>query len=185
MNDLNERKKTYIVFSADSAAETQAADKLLAQMRAWSTAGQDAFALIKINDKVGAKDDPTKRTELQAVMGQGLEKARNLVLLVGANTRQDADWVPQEIAKAVDEHKLPIIVAYTDYAAVTEPAKLRGLWPEALAERIDGNKARAIHVSFRKEPLLAAMRQFDPDNPPKTGTSHYGRDAYKGWGLMI
>ena len=181
-----ERNVTYVAFHADGTSDPLMNDmKFLTQMKSWANRGQDNFALIQINDKVTAAADPTKRDALKAVMGQGLEKARNLVLLVGAGTRKDADWVPLEIAKAIDEHKLPIIVAYTDYAAVTDPTKLRDLWPEALAQRIDDNKARVMHVPFRKEPLITAMRQVAPDNLPKSGTSHYGRDAYIGWGLML
>jgi hypothetical protein len=113
-----------------------------------------------------------------------LRNSRNFVLIIGKTTKNDTDWVPFEVSKAIDDYKLPIIAAYPDYLAVLAPSDLRSLWPKALAERIDNKTARVIHISFRKEPVKAAIGQFDHNNLPSSPLSIYGRDAYVKWGLI-
>jgi hypothetical protein len=39
-------------------------------------------------------------------------------------------------------------------------------------------------IPFKKEPIKAAIGQFDHNNPPSTSVSFYRREAYQKWGLM-
>ena len=107
-----------------------------------------------------------------------------MVLIVGKTTRFDTDWVPFEITQAVDTFEIPIIAAYTEYEYITMPPELEAWWPKALADRIRNGTARVIHVPFKKEPLKAAIDQFDHDNLPTGALNYYERQAYVRWGLI-
>jgi len=53
-----------------------------------------------------------------------------------------------------------------------------------LSDRIDNNTARVIHVGFKKEPLRAAIDQFNHSNLPNGPLNYYTRETYQSWGLL-
>lgn len=106
---------------------------------------------------------------LRQSLMQRLRNSRNMLLIVGENTRFDTDWVPFEIAQAIDWYELPIIVAYPAFPYITKPSALRPLWPAALSSRIDNGTAHCIHIPFKQAPIKHAIEAFDHDNYPLGG----------------
>lgn len=179
------RNGTYVAFHAQGTNLPGKSDMdYYNLMKAWSAKTDDDFTIINSHDKASSVRDASKRTTLMASLRERLRNSKNLVLIIGETTRFDTDWVPFEIRSAVDNYKIPLIAAYTEFDAITAPAELRGWWPKALADRIDNGQARAIHIPFKKEPLRAAIDQFDHNNLPNSGLSYYRRDAYVRWGLL-
>jgi len=179
------RNGTYIAFHANGTdIPTDSDIKYYNLMKAWTTKSDDNFTMINSHDKASSVRDSSKRSTLRASLLERLRNSKNMVLILGKTTRLDTDWIPFEICSAVDTYRIPIIAAYTEFNAITAPAKLSGWWPKALADRIDNGQARAIHIPFKKEPLKAAIEQFDHNNLPNGSLSYYGRDAYIRWGLM-
>jgi hypothetical protein len=105
-----------------------------------------------------------------------------LLLIIGKTTKNDTDWVPFEIQYAVDECEIPIIAAYVGYEYILNPKSHRDEWPSALRSRIDDKSARVIHIPFKKQPIKAAIGQFDINNKPKGSLSYYTRESYIEWG---
>jgi hypothetical protein len=97
----------------------------------------------------------------------------------------DTDWIPFEIAYAVDTCRLPIIAAYPDYNKITAPAALWPLWPSALKQRIDAGFARVIHVPFKQALLRDAMLKFGPDTQPPNGVWFYSVEAHRQAGINV
>lgn len=179
------RNGTYVAFHAEGTADPTESDiKYYYLMEAWSAKPDDDFTMINSHEKASSVRDSSKRATLRASLLLRLRNSKNMVLIVGKTTRFDTDWVPFDICSAVDTYGLPIIAAYPGYNWITEPGKLRELWPKALAERIDNQTARVIHLPFKKEPLKDAIDQFDHNNLPNGPLAYYGRDTYVGWGLM-
>ena len=90
-----------------------------------------------------------------------------------------------EIEKAVDRYELPLICAYTGYYKVTAPKELSHRWPEALEQRINNGAAKAIHIPFKKNALLDAMRQFTVHGHTLTnGLNFYTLDAHRKLGCL-
>jgi hypothetical protein len=179
------RNGTYVAFHANGTdVPTDSDIKYYNLMKAWTAKSDDDFSMINSHDKASAVRDDSKKATLRASLLERLRNSKNLVLIVGKTTRLDTDWVPFEISSAVDAYGLPIIAAYTEFEAITAPAELRGWWPNALSERIDNQRARVIHVPFKKEPLKVAIDQFDHNNLPNSPLAYYGRDAYVKWGLL-
>jgi hypothetical protein len=112
-----------------------------------------------------------------------------LLLIVGGTTREDTDWIPFEIAFAVDECRIPIIATYI---VTTRPiirpfadTDLASFWPAALRARIEDGSAGVIHVPFQREPVRAAVARFDQEHFPKGGGLGWiSEDAYRSWGMM-
>lgn len=179
------RNGTYIAFHANGTNLPGKSDMdYYNLMRAWSAHPDDDFTIVNSHDKSSAVRDSSKKTTLRESLLEGLRNSKNMVLIIGQTTRFDADWVPFEIQHAVDTYGLPIIAVYPDYKYILAPAELRPLWPKAFQERIDSTKARAIHIPFKKAPIMDSIGQFDHNNPPRTPLNFYNRETYQQWGLL-
>jgi hypothetical protein len=179
------RNGTYVAFHANGTdIPTDSDIKYYNLMKAWTAKSDDDFAMVNSHEKASSVRDSSKKATLKASLLERLRNSKNMVLIIGQTTRFDADWVPFEISSAVDTYAIPIIAAYTGYETIMAPAELRALWPRALSDRIDNGQARVIHIPFKKEPIMAAIDQFDHNNLPQGALTHYVRDAYARWGLV-
>ena len=180
------RNGTYVAFHANGTdVPTDSDIKYYNLMKAWTEKTDDDFTMINSHDKASSVRDSSKKTTLRQSLQERLRNSKNMVLIIGETTRFDTDWVPFEIEQAVDSYEIPIIAAYTGYESILAPNQLSILWPKALALRINNKSARVIHVPFKKEPLKTAIGQFNHSNLPGGPLTHYVRDAYVKWGLII
>jgi hypothetical protein len=179
------RNGTYVAFHANGTDFPIDSDiKYYNLMKAWTEKGDDDFTMINSHDKASCVRDSSMKITLRASLQERLRNSRNMVLIIGATTRFDTDWVPFEIEQAINTYEIPIIAAYPGYDYIMAPAQLAGLWPASLASRIANTTARVIHTPFKKEPISDAISQFDHNKPPSTSLSYYNRDTYRGWGLI-
>lgn len=178
------RNGTYIAFHAEGTNRPGRSDiDYYNLMKAWSAKTDDDFTMINSHEKAAAVRDTSKRATLRASLLQRLRNSKNMVLVIGASTRRDRDWVPFEIEKAVDLYGLPIIASYPGYECILNPEALRDLWPATLEKRIDQRTARVVHIAFKKRPLAAAIDQFTLQNLPGGALAYYSQKAYRSWGL--
>jgi hypothetical protein len=180
------RNGTYVAFHANGTNIPGKSDiDYYNLMRAWSSHPEDEFTMVNSHDKAAAVRDSSKKATLEASLLERLRNSKNMVLVIGDTTRHDDDWVPFEIAKAVDVYKIPIIAAYTKYSTpIRKPSDLRGLWPASLATRIDNGSASVIHVPFKKAVLQDAISQFSPSKFPNNGgLGFYSDKAYINFGI--
>lgn len=180
------RNGTYIAFHAGGTADPTASDITYYRMlKAWHEHDDIEFEFINSHDKVaGVRDTSTKATLRRSLIDR-LNNSKNMVLIIGATTRLDTDWVPFEIGYAVDICKIPIIATYIGYEWITAPAKLHSLWPPAFASRINIRSARAIHIPFKQKAIDDAIRQFDLNDMPATPLDCYSLDAHRSFGIVI
>ena len=179
------RNGTYIAFHANGTKRPGESDmdyyRLIA---AWSAHPDIDFTMVNSHDKASAVRDASKKATLRASIQERLRNSKNMVLIVGQTTRFDDDWVPFEIEQAVEVYGLPIIAVYPGHGPILQPTALAPLWPEALADRLRRERAKAIHIPFKKDPIMDAISQFHVQNHPKSPHAYYGPDAYKTWGLL-
>ena len=179
------RNGTYVAFHAQGTNLPGKSDMdYYNLMKAWSAKTDDDFTMINSHDKASSVRDSSKKATLRASLQERLRNSKNMVLIIGETTRFDTDWVPFEIEQAVDIYEIPIIAAYPDYGPILDPAKFSPLWPKALADRINNQTTKAIHIPFKKAPLLDAINQFSHTSPPSTALNYYTREAYQQWGLL-
>jgi len=179
------RNGTYIAFHAQGTNVPIDSDiKYYNLLKAWTAKTDDDFSMINSHEKTAAVRDSSKRETLRARLITRLRNSKNFLLIISQTTKLDTDWVPFEISYAIDECKLPVIAAYTDYEYILSPGDLSFLWPQALKTRIDNNTARVIHIPFKKAPIKAAIEQFSHYNLPKSSLTYYTRDTYIKWGII-
>ena len=128
------RNGTYIAFHANSTSDPTASDiKYYNLLKAWK--GTVDFRFINSHEKAAAVRDSSKRTTLESSLKHRLLRSKNMVLILGPTTALDTDWVPFEIRYAIDECAIPLVVAYTGYDRVQDPAALSYLCEQVQEER--------------------------------------------------
>lgn len=178
------RNGTYIAFHAEGKTDPTASDiKYYRIMKAWHENDDIDFKFINSHDKVAAVKDTASKAKIKRSLEDRLDSSKNMVLIIGPKTKFDTDFVPHEIEYAVDTCGIPLIVVYTGYSSILNPASHRSEWPPALAKRIDNKSVRAIHIPFKQKVIDTAIRQFDLKTFPKGSLSFYTKEAQKNMGV--
>jgi hypothetical protein len=181
---MSYRNGTYIAFHAGGTTDPTASDiRYYRMLKAWHEHDDIDFNFINSHDKVAAVRDSSTKATLRRSLMERLNNSRNMVLIIGPTTKFDTDWVPFEIAYAVDSCKIPIIATYTNYSRIMLPAALKDLWPNALAHRIANRTAKVIHIPFNQKALNDAIRGFGLNNQPPNGLCYYSREAHNSFGI--
>ena len=60
-----------------------------------------------------------------------------MLVIPTEDTRYTGSVLSYEIEQAIDNYKIPLIIAYPGYSAILNVDALSNLWPKALADRIN------------------------------------------------
>lgn len=117
------RNGTYIAFHANGTTQPTESDiKYYNLLKAWHVRSDNNFFFVNSHEKTSAIRDSSKRETLERALKERLANSKNMILIIGRTTKQDTDWVPFEIRYAIDQCRIPIIAAYTDYEYITSPS---------------------------------------------------------------
>lgn len=178
------RNGTYIAFHADGKTDPTASDiRFYRMLKAWHANDGTDFRFVNSHEKVAAVRDTSRAATIKRSLRDRLDNSKNMVLIIGETTKYDTDFVPYEIAYAVDTCGIPIIATYTDYVGVTDPLALKSLWPPALAQRINNKTAKVIHIPFKRALIDNAMGRFTLNNLPGGSLVHYTREGHAKFGI--
>lgn len=178
------RNGTYIAFHAEGKTDPTASDiKYYRMIKAWHAHDETDFRFVNSHEKTSAVRDSSLKSTLRRSLMERLNHSRNMLLIIGNTTRFDTDWVPFEIAYAVDSCKIPIIAVYTQYDWILAPSALSNLWPPTFASRIANNSVRSIHIPFKQAAIDDAMKQFDHSTPPTGALNYYTKEAHNTFGI--
>jgi hypothetical protein len=180
------RNGTYVAFHANGTSEPGESDiKYYNLLKAWHVREAMDFEFVNSHDKTSAVRDSSSKETLKRALRTRLNNSKNMILIIGKTTREDTDWVPFEIAHAIDDCEIPIIAAYPGYGRIFQAAELRWLWPGALHSRIQSGAAHVIHIPFKQAALADAVTQFSHEKYPiGGGLGTYSLEAYTSWGIV-
>lgn len=180
------RNGTYIAFHAEGKTDPTASDiKYYRMLKAWHVNDGMDFKFVNSHDKVSAVRDTSSKDTIMRSLRARLDGSKNMVLIIGNTTKNDTDFVPYEIAYAVDQCKIPIICVYTQYASILNVESHRAEWPLALKSRIDANTVRALHIPFKQKVIDTAIGQFHINNLPTGPKNHYSKEGLRSLGVEI
>lgn len=181
------RNGVYIAFAADGQTDPTKSDiKYYNLLKAWDALKTIDFQFVNSHDKASACRDTSQAATIKASLRERLKNSKVMLLFVGNTTRFDTDFVPYEIEFGVDTCKLPIIVCYVDSRArITGniPDTLKSLWPKALANRINANSVKTIHIPLARKIVEQAISEIDINNPPQYTVALYKASIYEKFGL--
>ena len=178
------RNGTYIAFHAEGSTDPTASDiKYYRMLKAWHAHDGVDFRFVNSHEKVAAVRDTSLASTVKRSLRARLDNSKNTILIIGKRTKFDVDFVPYEIAYAVDTCGIPIIATYVGYEGITDPYALRNLWPPALATRINNETAEVIHIAFKRVLIDDAMKSFSFRTPPGGSLVHYTRAGHAQFGI--
>lgn len=188
--------RTYIAFFGNGGEDDPAYpdSDMFQKIRAWTGRGDEDFWFTHRNDKAAVGSFDLKLKELlRADMAAHLKKSRNVLVVLGKPptllSKRLGEWMDNEISYAVDECKLPLIIAYTEvHSPIIQPgtdSDIAKYWPNALRSRVVNQIAGAIHIPFQPGPLKTAVDYFSPYAFPNDGSlGWYTEDTYASWDLL-
>lgn len=155
------RTGTYFAFDGLGQADPAKSDfRYYATVQGWDAASGIEFKFANSHDKASAVRDTSKLTTLKASIQQRLAASKNMVVIVSPDTRKSGSLLSWEIQRAVDYYELPLIIAYTGYSSVLNPASHSDAWPTSLSTRLNNKTASAIHIPFKKDAVFESIRRF-------------------------
>ncbi|MEN6358323.1 MAG: TIR domain-containing protein [Armatimonadota bacterium] len=180
------RNGTYIAFDGLGETNPVLSDfKYFADIKAWNANNNIEFAYVDSHEKTYAVRDTSLDATLESRIKERLSYSKNMVVILSSDTRKSGSKLSYEIENAVDNYKLPLIIAYVEYKAIADPQKLSSYWPTALSKRINNTTANAIHIPFAKNALLDAIGQFDVLSMKLNGSvNHYSHEAHEAFGYL-
>lgn len=180
------RTGTYVAFDGLGQTDPTKSDfKYYATIQAWSANKNIAFSLTNSHEKTDAVRDTSKRATLNARIQERLRASKNMLVILTEDTRKTGSVLSYEIEQAIDNYKIPLIIAYPGYSAIWGVNGLSTLWPKALADRINNKDMEAIHIAFAKDCILDAITRFHVNGESlSNGKNHYDRESYVRWGLI-
>jgi len=171
------RNGTYIAFHAEGNTNPTASDiRYYRMIKAWHEHDGVEFRFVNSHEKEEAVKDTASKTVILNSLKKRLDNSKNMILILGPTTKDDTDFVPFEIRYAIDECKIPIIVAYTQYGGIVRPQAHKAEWPAALAARIADGSANVFHIPFKRAAIDDAISRFDVNNQPDGPYIHYTRE---------
>ena len=182
---MHYRTGTYVAFDGLGEADPSKSDfRYYATLQAWDANKDIDFKLTNSHEKTYAVRDDSLKSTLKDRICERLSQSKNMVVVLSEDTRKSGSMLSFEIEKAVDVYKLPLIIAYPGYNSILHVESHRSVWPTVLSQRIDNGTARAIHVPFKKDPILDAIGQFTVQKSSLTsGKNYYTLKSYQTWGL--
>lgn len=180
------RTGTYFAFDGLGQTNPTLSDfRYYATVKSWAAKSNIEFKYVDSHAKAGAVRDTSLRSTLEASIRKRLTASKNMVIILSDDTRKSGSMLSYEIKKAVDTYDIPLIIAYTGYDCILNPALLHLRWPDALTSRINDRTARAIHIPFRKTAILEAINQFTVNtNNLDIPLQYYSRETHIAWGYI-
>lgn len=179
------RSGTYVAFDGGGDTDVTTGDiKYFNLMKAWDSSDDIDFDFSNSHQKTYQVNDESLIATLRTRLLERIKNSKNFILILSTETKiknRNLNW---EIEKAF-EYELPFIIVYPEYKKIQKPLSHNDVWPTKLAKLIEEKKIKCIHIPFKKEPMLDAIRQFSVVSAkyPKTSLSYYSSDAYKRWGI--
>jgi len=179
------RNGTYIAFDALGETNPSKSDfRYYSIIESWASNERIDFTYVNSHVKTYAVRDTSSKETLRIRIRERLSDSKNVLVILSNQTRKSGSMLSEELELAIDDYELPLIVSYTNYQLVADPSKLSRHWPNSLSKRINSGLAKAIHVPFKKEALLDAIQQFNPDKPPKGSLTYYSEQTQRRWGYL-
>lgn len=180
------RTGTYVAFDGLAETDPTRSDfRYYGTIQAWCKNTNIEFNITNSHDKTYAVRDSSLKATLYARIQERLRASKNMLVILTKDTRHTGSVLSYEIEQAIDNYKIPLIIAYPNFSSILNVNSHRDVWPKSLADRINKDGIEAIHIPFKREAILEAISRFYVNGEHlSSGKEHYNREAYVQWGLI-
>jgi len=168
------RNGNYVAFDGLSQTNPVMSDfRYYAALEGWAAGKGADFKFVNSHDRTAAVRDTSLKETLKRRIRDRLALSKNVIVILSEKTRQSGSMLSYEIEKAVDTYSLPLICVYPGYSAVLNPIELSYRWPIVLKDKISSGLGTAIHIPFKKLPIIDAMGRFTVHTKKLSGGLNY------------
>lgn len=181
------RTGTYVAFDGLGQIDPAKSDfRYYSILQAWNANKSIDFKITNSHEKTYSVRDSSSKATLYARIRDRLSASKNMLVILSEDTRKSGSVLSYEIEQAIDNYKIPLIIAYPAYSAIwAVNGDLSTMWPTALSTRIDLTGVEALHIGFKKEPIMESISRFTVNGEHlSSGRDVYSRDAYVQWGII-
>lgn len=181
------RTGTYVAFDGLGQTDPTKSDfRYYSILQAWNANKNIDFKLTNSHEKTYSVRDTSLKATLYTRIRERLSASKNMLVILSTDTRKSGSVLSYEIEQAIDNYKIPLIIAYPAYSAIWDvDDDLSAMWPTALSKRINLTDTEAIHVGFKKEPIFDVIPRFTVNGEHlSNGRNVYSRNAYVSWGII-
>lgn len=180
------RNGTYVAFNGCGTTDPTKGDiKYYNIIKAWNNNQDIDFDFINSHEKTSQVMDSSKKDTLLRRLQERMRNSKNMLVIITENSSNNKGLLNWEIEQCVLQYDMPIIIAYTMCdGRLTSPISYKRYLPSRLAELIETEKAKCIHISFKKQPIMAAIDKFSINDKPKWSNTHYTDETYSNWGIQ-
>lgn len=173
------RNGTYIAFNGMGTTDPTKGDmKYYGLLQKWNKSKLDNFSFSDSHKKTYQVSDKSSKETLRKRLLERLKNSKHMLLIITRNSSINRGLLNWEIEKAINNYKIPIIVAYTGYSSIQDPSSLSHLLPEKLNELINSENANTIHIAFKQKIIDLAINDFCIKNPPPHVVTYYNKSVY-------
>lgn len=109
-------------------------------LQAWNANKNIDFKLTNSHEKTYSVRDTSLKATLYTRIRERLSASKNMLVILSTDTRKSGIVLSYEIEQAIDNYKIPLIIAYPAYSAIWDvDDDLSAMWPTALSKRINLN----------------------------------------------
>jgi hypothetical protein len=180
----NYRNGIYVAFNGMGTTDPTKSDmKYYALLQSWSKSNNIDFTFSDSHKKTYSVDDTSTITTLKNRLLLRFKSSKVLFLIVTENASINRGLLNWEIEKAVKTYDLPIIVCYPKYGKIKRPSAHKNKWPLKLKEYIDNEEVKTLHIPFKKDLILEAIKTASVHNPPLYSNGIFMDSVYKKYGI--
>lgn len=180
----NYRNGVYVAFNGMGTTDPTKSDmKYYGLLQSWSKANHIEFSFSDSHKKTYSVNDSSATKTLKDRLLERFRGSKVLFLIVTENASINRGLLNWEIDKAVNSYYLPIIVCYPKYDKIKHPFSHKSKWPSNLKSFIDNEDVKTIHIPFKKDLILEAIKSFSIHSPPRYTAGVFNDSIYEKYGI--
>lgn len=160
------RNGTYVAFDGEGEQNPTKGDlRYLGMLRAWQCNDKIEFNYVDSHKKTYQVKDTSPETTLKARLRERMANSKNMLVVVSPDTNYNRGLLNWEVETAINDYKLPVIVAYTGYEKVRSVDKeMLKRMPKSIYDEYAKYSGKLCHVAFTKDEVKKAIAKYSVVN---------------------
>ena len=156
------RNGTYVAFDGEGEQNPTKGDlRYLGVLRAWQSNDNIDFNFVDSHKKTYQVRDTSSEATLKARLRERMANSKNMLVIVSPDTNYDRGLLNWEVQTAINDYKLPVVVAYTGYGKIrTVDSEMIKRMPKSIYTEYAKSQGKLCHVAFSKDEVKKAIAKY-------------------------
>ena len=156
------RNGTYVAFDGEGEQNPTKGDlRYLGVLRAWQSNENIDFNYVDSHKKTYQVKDTSSESTLKLRLRERMSNSKNMLVVVSPETNYDRGLLNWEVETAINDYKLPVVVAYTGYVKIrTIDQTMLNRMPKSVYNEYTKFSGKLCHVAFTKDEVKKAIAKY-------------------------